>query len=127
MAQGASTHLPVMRDEVLAGLALRADGRYLDGTFGRGGHAREILDRLDARGRLLLMDRDADAIAEAQRTLARDPRVAILQGNFADAGDWNEVRDLDGALMDLGVSSPQFDDPARGFSFQHDAPLDMRM
>ncbi|HEY3519722.1 MAG TPA: 16S rRNA (cytosine(1402)-N(4))-methyltransferase RsmH, partial [Rhodanobacteraceae bacterium] len=127
MAQRASTHLPVMRDEVLAGLAVRADGRYLDGTFGRGGHARAILDRLDARGHLLLMDRDMDAIAEAQHVFARDPRVAIRHGNFSEADAWNEVRDLDGALLDLGVSSPQLDDPERGFSFQRDAPLDMRM
>jgi 16S rRNA (cytosine1402-N4)-methyltransferase len=127
MAQGSSTHLPVMREEVLAGLTVRADGRYFDGTFGRGGHARAVLDRLDARGRLFLMDRDADAIAEAQRTFAHDPRVAIRHGNFSDAGAWIDVRDLDGALLDLGVSSPQLDDPARGFSFQRDAPLDMRM
>jgi 16S rRNA (cytosine1402-N4)-methyltransferase len=127
MTERASTHIPVMRDEVLAGLALRVDGRYFDGTFGRGGHARAILDRLDARGRLLLMDRDAEAIAEAQRVFARDPRVAIRHGNFCDADAWSEVRDLNGALLDLGVSSPQLDDPLRGFSFQRDAPLDMRM
>ena len=127
MAQGASTHIPVMRDEVLAGLGLRVDGRYFDGTFGRGGHARAILDGLDGRGRLLLMDRDADAVAEAQRAFAHDRRVTIRHGNFSETGAWNEVRDLDGALLDLGVSSPQLDDPARGFSFQHDAPLDMRM
>src|SRR5581483_10905053 len=127
MMERASTHIPVMRDEVLAGLAVRADGRYFDGTFGRGGHTRAILDRLDPGGRLLLRDRDADAIAEAQHAFAHDPRVSIYHGNFADAGDWNEVRDLDGALLDLGVSSPQLDDPERGFSFQHDAPLDMRM
>ena len=78
-------------------------------------------------GRLLLMDRDAEAILAAQRAFARDPRVMIRHGNFADAGAWDEVRDLDGALLDLGVSSPQLDDSARGFSFQHDAPLDMRM
>src|SRR5579885_1939317 len=127
MTERASTHIPVMRDEVLAGLAVRADGRYFDGTFGRGGHARAILAHLNAQGRLLLMDRDADAIAEAQRAFAGDPRVSIRHGNFADAGDWNEAHDLDGALLDLGVSSPQLDDPGRGFSFLHDAPLDMRM
>ncbi|HJU08207.1 MAG TPA: 16S rRNA (cytosine(1402)-N(4))-methyltransferase RsmH [Rhodanobacteraceae bacterium] len=127
MTERASTHIPVMRDEVLAGLAVRADGRYFDGTFGRGGHARAVLERLDEGGRLLLMDRDADAIAEALRAFAHDSRVSIRYGNFADAGEWNEVRDLDGALLDLGVSSPQLDDPERGFSFLHDAPLDMRM
>ncbi len=127
MAQFAATHIPVLRDEALAGLALRAEGRYFDGTFGRGGHARAVLSHLNAHGRLLLMDRDADAIAEAQRAFANDPRVAIRQGNFADCGEWSEVRDLDGALLDLGVSSPQLDDPRRGFSFRHDAPLDMGM
>ncbi|MER3546922.1 MAG: 16S rRNA (cytosine(1402)-N(4))-methyltransferase [Rhodanobacteraceae bacterium] len=127
MIERASSHIPVMRDEVLAGLVVRADGRYFDGTFGRGGHARAILAGLNERGRLLLMDRDPDAIAEAQRAFADDPRVTIRHGNFADAGEWNEVRDLDGALLDLGVSSPQLDDPERGFSFQHDALLDMRM
>src|SRR5579885_30651 len=117
MTERATTHLPVMRDEVLAGLAVRADGRYFDGTFGRGGHARAILSRLNERGRLLVMDRDPQAIDEAQRAFANDARVAIRHGNFADCGEWDEVRDLDGALLDLGVSSPQLDDPARGFSF----------
>jgi len=128
MTHDSTTHIPVMRDEAIAGLAVRPDGCYFDGTFGRGGHAREILQRLGQRGRLLLMDRDPQAIAEARRVFVNDPRVAIRHGNFAHATDWDEVqRDLDGALLDLGVSSPQLDDPARGFSFLHDAPLDMRM
>jgi 16S rRNA (cytosine1402-N4)-methyltransferase len=127
MIERAAAHIPVMRDEAVAGLAVRPHGRYLDGTFGRGGHARAILERLDRDGRLLLMDRDPQAIAEAQRAFASDPRVAIRHGNFADAAQWDEVRELDGALLDLGVSSPQLEDPARGFSFQSDAPLDMRM
>jgi 16S rRNA (cytosine1402-N4)-methyltransferase len=126
MANSAA-HIPVMRDEAIAGLAVRPHGRYLDGTFGRGGHARAILALLDRDGRLLLMDRDPQAIAEARRTFADDPRVAIRHGNFAEAGQWDEARELDGALLDLGVSSPQLDDPSRGFSFQTDAPLDMRM
>lgn len=122
------THIPVLRDAVLEGLAVRADGRYLDATFGRGGHARAILARLGPRGRLLLMDRDPAAIAAAARDHGDDPRIAIRHANFADLGAWDEVRaGLDGILLDLGVSSPQLDDAARGFSFQTDAPLDMRM
>ena len=121
-------HIPVMRDAVLAGLAVKPDGRYLDGTFGRGGHARAILERLDASGRLLLMDRDPEAIAAAEREFGGDPRVAIRHGNFSRLGEWDEVQaGLDGVLLDLGVSSPQLDDAGRGFSFQSDAPLDMRM
>lgn len=121
-------HIPVMREAVLAGLALRPDGRYLDGTFGRGGHARAILDRLGDSGRLLLMDRDPEAIAHARCELGADPRVAIRHANFSEMSEWDEVRaGLDGVLLDLGVSSPQLDDAARGFSFQSDAPLDMRM
>ncbi|HXS74048.1 MAG TPA: 16S rRNA (cytosine(1402)-N(4))-methyltransferase RsmH [Rhodanobacteraceae bacterium] len=127
MATGAAAHIPVMRDEVVAGLSVHANGRYLDGTFGRGGHARAILEHLNAQGRLLLMDRDPQAIAEARRVFAADPRVVIRHGNFAEVAQWDEVRELDGALLDLGVSSPQLDDPARGFSFLADAPLDMRM
>jgi 16S rRNA (cytosine1402-N4)-methyltransferase len=121
-------HIPVMRDAVLAGLALRPDGHYLDGTFGRGGHARAMFERLGAAGRLLLMDRDPEAIAHARREFGADPRVAIRHANFAAMAEWDEARaGLDGVLLDLGVSSPQLDDAARGFSFQSDAPLDMRM
>lgn len=120
-------HIPVMRDAVLEGLALRPDGRYLDGTFGRGGHADAILERLGSDGRLLVMDRDPEAIAHARRVFGGDPRVAIRHANFSGMGEWDQARDLDGVLLDLGVSSPQLDDAARGFSFQSDAPLDMRM
>jgi 16S rRNA (cytosine1402-N4)-methyltransferase len=121
-------HIPVMREAVLAGLALRPDGRYLDGTFGRGGHARAMLDRLDANGRWVLMDRDPQAIAHARREFGGDARVTIRHANFAEMADWDAARaGLDGVLLDLGVSSPQLDDAARGFSFQSDAPLDMRM
>jgi 16S rRNA (cytosine1402-N4)-methyltransferase len=116
-----------MRDAVLDGLAIRPDGRYLDGTFGRGGHARALLERLGADGRLLLMDRDPEAIAHARREFGGDPRVAIRHANFSGMAEWDRARDLDGVLLDLGVSSPQLDDAARGFSFQSDAPLDMRM
>jgi 16S rRNA (cytosine1402-N4)-methyltransferase len=121
-------HIPVMRDAVLAGLALRPAGCYLDGTFGRGGHARAMLERLGADGRLLLMDRDPEAIAHARREFGSDARVAIRHANFSEMAGWDEARaGLDGVLLDLGVSSPQLDDAARGFSFQSDAPLDMRM
>ncbi len=121
-------HIPVMLDEAIAALAIRADATYLDGTFGRGGHARAILARLGPGGRLLLMDRDPSAVAAARREFAGDARVAIRHGNFADLADWDAARaGLDGVLLDLGVSSPQLDNAARGFSFQTDAPLDMRM
>ncbi|MDE2053436.1 MAG: 16S rRNA (cytosine(1402)-N(4))-methyltransferase RsmH [Xanthomonadaceae bacterium] len=121
-------HIPVMRDAVLAGLAPQPAGRYLDGTFGRGGHARAVLERLGPRGCLLVMDRDPEAIAHARREFGSDPRVAIRHANFSGMDEWDQARaGLDGVLLDLGVSSPQLDDSARGFSFQSDAPLDMRM
>jgi len=122
------SHLPVMFDEVMEGLGIRMDGCYLDGTFGRGGHARGVLGRLGPAGRLLLMDKDPEAIREAERELARDSRVCLRQGSFADLADWSETASgLDGVLFDLGVSSPQLDQAARGFSFSKDGPLDMRM
>jgi 16S rRNA (cytosine1402-N4)-methyltransferase len=125
---GRDAHIPVMLDEVLEGLALRENGRYLDGTFGRGGHARAILARLSSEGRLFLMDRDPTAIAVAEAGLATDPRVSLRHDNFATMGEWPALEGgLDGILLDLGVSSPQLDDASRGFSFIADAPLDMRM
>jgi 16S rRNA (cytosine1402-N4)-methyltransferase len=121
-------HVPVMLTQVLDGLQVKAEGTYLDGTFGRGGHAREVLNRLGPGGRLLLMDRDPEAIASAQRDFGADARVRIRHASFAELADWEETAaGLDGVLLDLGVSSPQLDDPARGFSFQGDGPLDMRM
>jgi len=123
-----SAHTPVMLTEVLDGLRICANGTYFDGTFGRGGHARAVLDRLGACGRLLLMDRDPQAVAVARRDFAGDARVTIRHGSFADLADWDATATgLDGVLLDLGVSSPQLDDAARGFSFRADAPLDMRM
>ncbi|BCT91779.1 ribosomal RNA small subunit methyltransferase H [Lysobacter caseinilyticus] len=105
-----------------------ADGRYLDGTFGRGGHARGVLDQLGPGGRLLLMDKDPEAIAVAEGAFGADPRVSIRRGSFAHLGDWTLAREgLDGVLLDLGVSSPQLDVAERGFSFGKDGPLDMRM
>ena len=121
-------HVPVMLTEVLEGLRVEADGTYLDGTFGRGGHAREVLKRLGPDGRLLLLDRDPEAIASARDEFAKDARVAIRHASFAQLAEWPEAQmGLDGVLLDLGVSSPQLDDPTRGFSFQHEGPLDMRM
>ena len=128
MAEQVLRHIPVMLGEAVEGLAVRAGGRYLDGTFGRGGHARAVLSRLGPDGRLLLMDRDPTAIATAQAEFAADPRVSIRHANFSSLADWDEAAaGLDGVLLDLGVSSPQLDEAARGFSFMADAPLDMRM
>ena len=121
-------HLPVMLAEAVEGLRVLPGGTYLDGTFGRGGHARDVLERLGPGGRLLLMDKDPEAIEVATRAFGEDPRVAIRQGSFAELGHWDAVRDgLDGVLLDLGVSSPQLDVAGRGFSFGKDGPLDMRM
>jgi 16S rRNA (cytosine1402-N4)-methyltransferase len=123
-----SAHTPVMLTEVLDGLRICANGTYFDGTFGRGGHARAVLERLGADGRLLLMDRDPQAVDVARREFSGDARVSIRHGSFADLADWDATTaGLDGVLLDLGVSSPQLDDAARGFSFRADAPLDMRM
>ncbi|HET7843315.1 MAG TPA: 16S rRNA (cytosine(1402)-N(4))-methyltransferase RsmH [Xanthomonadales bacterium] len=123
-----AAHLPVLRDEAIAALAIRADGTYLDGTFGRGGHAREILARLSPVGRLLVIDKDPDAIAHAHALFDGDARVAIRHGSFATLGEWSQTTlGLDGVLLDLGVSSPQLDSAQRGFSFQAEGPLDMRM
>lgn len=121
-------HVPVLLNETLEGLYVGDDGTYLDATFGRGGHARAVLEKLGPRGRLLLMDRDPAAVAAARREFGADARVAIRHGNFADLADWDAtLAGLDGVLLDLGVSSPQLDDAGRGFSFRADAPLDMRM
>jgi len=128
MAQKKFNHAPVLLAEVIEALQIHADGSYLDGTFGRGGHAREVLARLGPSGRLLLMDRDPAAIAQANETFGKDERVRIRHGNFAGLADWPETdKRLDGVFFDLGVSSPQLDDATRGFSFQTDGPLDMRM
>jgi 16S rRNA (cytosine1402-N4)-methyltransferase len=125
---GGSGHLPVMYAQALDALRVRGDGVYLDGTFGRGGHARGVLDQLGPGGRLLLMDKDPEAIAVAEREFAGDARVSIFRGSFAQLAHWDAVAGgLDGVLLDLGVSSPQLDVAERGFSFGKDGPLDMRM
>ena len=127
-ADARSGHLPVMYGQVMEGLQVSGEGTYLDGTFGRGGHARGVLERLGAGGRLLLMDKDPEAVAVAEREFGADPRVAIRRGSFAALADWDATAGgLDGVLFDLGVSSPQLDVAGRGFSFGKDGPLDMRM
>ena len=127
-ADARSAHLPVLYAQVMEGLRVAGNGRYLDGTFGRGGHARGVLEQLGPGGRLLLMDKDPEAIAVAESTFGTDPRVTIRRGSFADLGTWDLAREgLDGVLLDLGVSSPQLDVAERGFSFAKDGPLDMRM
>ena len=128
----AMTHLPVMLDEVLAGLAIKPEGVYLDGTFGRGGHSRAILAQLGPEGRLIALDKDPEAIASPQaRQLAHDRRFSLVQADFrhmaAVAEELGLAGRIDGILLDLGVSSPQLDNPSRGFAFLHDGPLDMRM
>jgi 16S rRNA (cytosine1402-N4)-methyltransferase len=121
----------VLLQEALEGLSLRNDGWYLDATYGRGGHSAEILARLGSQGRLLALDKDADAVADARQRLGDDPRFTIEHAGFENLGavaaPWLGGRGLAGILFDLGVSSPQLDEPARGFSFAHDGPLDMRM
>lgn len=123
-----TSHLPVLLEPALAALQVRPAGRYLDGTFGRGGHARAILQGLGPEGRLLLMDKDPVAIAHAHAAFAADPRVAVRHASFAELAAWEAtVPGVDGILLDLGVSSPQLDEAERGFSFGKDGPLDMRM
>lgn len=124
-------HRTVLLDEAVEALAIegaRADGFYVDGTFGRGGHSRRILERLSVHGRLIAFDKDPQAIAMAQ-TIS-DRRFEIVHDSFAMLGEAMRVRgnpQVDGLLLDLGISSPQVDDAARGFSFRFDGPLDMRM
>jgi 16S rRNA (cytosine1402-N4)-methyltransferase len=126
-----NSHKPVLLEEAIEGLAIIPDGVYIDGTFGRGGHTRAILERLSPKGRLFALDKDWAAIAYASTHFSQDERFNIRQGSFGDlaalAHDWNIVGKVNGILLDLGVSSPQFDDASRGFSFMHAGPLDMRM
>ncbi|CAM2823408.1 16S rRNA (cytosine(1402)-N(4))-methyltransferase RsmH [Vibrio rarus] len=122
-------HVSVLLEESIDGLNIKPDGTYIDGTFGRGGHSRTILSKLGENGRLFSIDRDPQAIAEAAKI--EDPRFTIIHGPFSGMKEYAEERSLvgqvDGVLLDLGVSSPQLDDAERGFSFMKDGPLDMRM
>jgi len=123
--------VPVLLEETVEQLCIRSDGLYVDGTFGRGGHSREILERLGPDGRLLAIDRDPEAVKEGEALAATDGRFEIEHGNFGDLRGLLEQRGwvggVDGILLDVGVSSPQLDAAERGFSFQADGPLDMRM
>ncbi|WP_037585411.1 16S rRNA (cytosine(1402)-N(4))-methyltransferase RsmH [Stenoxybacter acetivorans] len=123
-------HITVLLHEAVAALNIYADGVYVDGTFGRGGHSRLILTQLGAAGRLLVFDKDPQAIAAANELAAQDKRVTVIHDGFAQlqsALAQRNIEKIDGSLFDLGVSSPQIDEADRGFSFRFDAPLDMRM
>ncbi|SHH98741.1 16S rRNA (cytosine(1402)-N(4))-methyltransferase RsmH [Ferrimonas marina] len=124
-------HITVLLDEAVDGLGLKPNGTYVDGTFGRGGHSRHILSRLGPEGRLIGIDRDPQAIAVAEQLASEDDRFQIVHGPFSGIAEYIEALGLkgqiDGVLLDLGVSSPQLDDAERGFSFLRDGPLDMRM
>jgi 16S rRNA (cytosine1402-N4)-methyltransferase len=136
---GGSEHVPVLLQEVLTHLvgssraSERADeesGIFVDATFGRGGHSRKLLERLSAQGQLLGLDRDPEALAEAQRLAGQDPRFSFCQARFSELQDVlrdQQIEGVRGVLMDVGVSSPQLDRPERGFSFTAQGPLDMRM
>ncbi|MGH8211275.1 MAG: 16S rRNA (cytosine(1402)-N(4))-methyltransferase RsmH [Steroidobacteraceae bacterium] len=133
--RGASSHVdkhtPVLAGEALAALALEADGYYVDATFGRGGHTALILQALGREGRVLAIDRDPQAIAAGRERFADEVRLTLVHAAFADLATCVQThahgRPCRGVLFDLGVSSPQLDDPARGFSFRADGPVDMRM
>jgi len=124
---GESGHAPVLLEEVLAALAVEPDGRYVDATYGRGGHARALLARLGPAGTLLLVDRDPQAVHSATQEFGADARVRIAHATFDRIPELLGMNEAHGILFDLGVSSPQLDDAARGFSFLRDGPLDMRM
>ena len=128
---GEFSHQSVLLDEALESLNIRPSGVYIDATFGRGGHSRAILQRLDEKGRLIAFDQDPEAVAYGREQFADEPRLTIEHCNFNQVVDVVEQYGLtgkiDGVLMDLGVSSPQLDDAERGFSFLRSGPLDMRM
>ena len=125
------SHTTVLLHEAVDALVQNPDAFYIDGTFGRGGHSGLILEKLQARGRVLAIDKDPEAIRHAGERFADEPRFEIERGSFADMEQYVRARDLEGQvggiLLDLGVSSPQLDDASRGFSFLNEGPLDMRM
>ena len=130
MSNAEYQHITVLLNEAVDALAVREDGIYMDGTFGRGGHSRLILSRLGSQGRLIVFDKDPQAIEAAQKLAEQDGRVTVVHDGFSSFQttlDKLGIEEIDGALFDLGISSPQIDDGARGFSFRFDAPLDMRM
>ena len=130
MSNAKYQHITVLLNEAVDALAVREDGIYVDGTFGRGGHSRLILSRLGSQGRLIVFDKDPQAIEAAQKLAEQDGRVTVVHDGFSSFQttlDKLGIEEIDGALFDLGISSPQIDDGARGFSFRFDAPLDMRM
>jgi 16S rRNA (cytosine1402-N4)-methyltransferase len=124
-------HIPVLLEEVLVALEVHDGGCYLDATFGRGGHTAAILERIGTRGRVIALDRDAQAIRAGQARFVGDARLSLVGSAFARIAEVvranGVIGGVDGVLLDLGVSSPQLDEAARGFSFGHDGPLDMRM
>ncbi len=124
-------HETVLATEACEQLAIKADGVYIDGTFGRGGHSKRILEALSEEGKLLSIDKDADAIKWGAKKFKDDNRIECIQNSFACIGqiskDRNLVEHVNGVLLDIGVSNPQLSDPNRGFSFMRDGPLDMRM
>ena len=126
-----AVHQSVLLNESISSLEIKSGGTYFDGTFGRGGHSAEILKHLDERGRLFAIDKDLEAIECAEDLFNLDKRFHIFQGSFAKirefAAQANVLGTVDGILLDLGVSSPQLDNPERGFSFMQQGPLDMRM
>lgn len=119
-------HIPVLLEESMAALNIESNGHYADGTFGRGGHSSRILEALGPEGRLTAFDKDPDA-ARASAVLASDSRFNFVSGSFVMMDSVIDERALNGVLLDLGVSSPQLDNPSRGFGFRDDGPLDMRM
>ncbi len=124
-------HQTVMLDEAVTALNIQPDGIYIDATYGRGGHSRAILAQLNAQGRLLVMDKDPQAVQDAQQLAQQDSRVSVFKGSFQDLSEFcrsqQVLGQVNGVLFDLGVSSPQLDQQERGFSFMRPGPLDMRM
>ncbi len=127
----AEKHQPVLLNEAIKALNIRPNGIYIDGTFGRGGHAKAILDQLSNEGQLIAIDQDPDAVKIGHKQFGKDPRFKMVYASFAEikklAKELDVIEEIDGIFLDLGVSSPQLDDASRGFSFMRDGPVDMRM